>query len=644
MDGLNTDVTHYAILIGVNAYPNRPLKCCVRDVQKIKNYLKSSLRNFVDIQIIAASQTGPESSATAEEGVPWPSRDNVISAFERVNSRARAGNFVYIHFSGHGTRKPSSGNFSNKSSGDLALVLLNGKKDRECYLVGFELAGLLKAMVDKGLVVTLVLDCCFSGSVYRRDNPSIRFLPYNPEVDLECPPNAKKTPEVGLYRDTSMHLNWLIRPDRYAVLAACGPHEVAIEPKFEGEGNGALSYYLLSIFNQMSLTKRHGDIYDHLRAKFRKSGIPQTPVLYGNRNQGFFGPVNSDITAAAVSIIVRENGTLELQAGQAHGVSTDDQFVLYPFDRAQDDDKSQEDAVVGKVASSRSLTSDLEQLSKPSIPVRTGWMARTLTRLSLQRFLIRLAPTLLARDEWLVALRERSLEIQDNIDTHPFSFDVVLNNREYKILDESGQEIINLMSLPQDQTSVCQIASILEHLARFQLVRDLVNKAPTDSFQASLDAQIRYNGEYYGPDCTIEMEHRTRMELIMTNRGEKALYVFIYNLGPCWRIVNANGGSFLVVEPERDRKHVLEMTIPKEMREKGHHSCKDIVKVFVTSQPTSFDLLELPDMGGWAKTAGTDRSGKKDSSEPEDWMALNFFFHNSLQPDTSNNEMCPTLS
>lgn len=31
--------THHAILVGINAYPDRPLNDCVRDVQQIKSLL-----------------------------------------------------------------------------------------------------------------------------------------------------------------------------------------------------------------------------------------------------------------------------------------------------------------------------------------------------------------------------------------------------------------------------------------------------------------------------------------------------------------------------------------------------------------------------------------------------------------------------
>jgi hypothetical protein len=383
MDGQNTIVTHYAILIGIDGYPDKPLKSCVRDVQDIKIYLESILCDSVEVQMITASQIGPNSSDAVKDRVLWPTYDNTISAFKRVTSLARAGDFVYIHYSGHGTRKPPSGEFTN-SIGDLALVFLT-KENRETCLWGFELASLLDAMVNKGLVTTLVLDCCFSGSVYRRDDLSIRFLPYHAEMVSEHQLDLERSfkDEILPYRNVSMRPNWLINPDGYTILTACGPHEETVGSRFDGQGHGALSYFLLESIKCVGLTKRHMDIYNHLRAKFRGSGLPHNPILYGNGNQCFFGQASSGITAAAVPIIVKRGGILELQAGHAHGVTTDDQFVLYHLGCAEGDSGFQGCLVNAKVVSTKALISDLEQLNTPPIRIRIGWMARVYTRLSL---------------------------------------------------------------------------------------------------------------------------------------------------------------------------------------------------------------------------------------------------------------------
>ena len=622
-------VTHYAILIGIDDYADRPLRGCVRDVQEARLHIKSTLQDAVKIQMITTSQ-----SHQANDSSLWPTYDNVISALEGVTSVAKAGDFAYIHYSGHGTRKPPSGEFSNQSTGDLALVLFKGGEERRVrYLWGYELARLLKAMVNKGLVVTLVLDCCFSGSVYRLDGDAgIRFLPYDAEIESEHPldPNESLVSEAPAYRDASTLPNWLINPDKYAILAACGPQEVASEPKFDGQPRGAMSYFLFEIIKSVGFTKRHKDIYGHLCAKFRGSGLRrQNPVLYGNESQGFFGRTIGDITAVAAPVVLTRSGTLELQAGHAHGVSDGDMFMLYPLRLTEDEPRSQGPSVVSKVSSTRALTSDLELPDLPSVPIRTGWMAEPITRLSLQNFPIRLPIDLPHRDEWVTALKARSLDV--NTDNTTFVFHLALNDGgEYKILHESGEQVINLPSMPQDQTSIGQVSDLLEHLSRFQLVKNLSNEASVDSFRESYDVKINSGGKDYSPGVQIEVKHGAIAELVVTNRGGKAFYAFVYNLGPSWQVENVYQGTYIVVTPRKDGERFigttrksLRMKVPDRVKEQGYRSCDDIVKVFITSRPTSFGMLELPRLGGSVKASRPNRTAHVGEG-PETWVAMNF--------------------
>lgn len=635
------NVTHYAILIGIDDYPDKPLKSAVQDVEDIKTFLESRLRDSVKIQLITASQTDRTSSNPAKDPMLWPSYETIISVFKTVNSLARAGDFVYVHYSGHGTQKPPWGEFSNKSTGDLALVLLNTEKDNQVsYLWGLELASLLKMMVDNGLVITLILDCCFSASVYRRDDPTIRFLPYDAKIDSRYSLDTEIILENGdpTYRDASMRPNWLVNPDRFAILTACGPHEKAVEPKFDGQNHGALSYFLLSILERVGLTKRHHDIHNYLRAKFQSSCLPQNPVLYGNRDQGFFGQVNSDTSAAVVPIILKQHGALELQAGDAHGVIEGDQFQLYPLGSAEDDSSLQERSLIAQVVSTRALTSDLERLNTSSSHIRTGWMARALTQLSRRRFPIRIAFDLPSRDDLLAALKKHSLNASVETDLHPFAFDVVLNNDgEYGILDASGREIINLPKMSQYQTTVSEVSDILEHLVQFQLVRDLGNELPASSFQQFFEVRIVSNGKFFGPNCLIEMQHSSQAELVVENRGSINLYVSVYDLGPCWQVENVHRGTYAVVTPQSGRSgskgtmsKKLRMMVPNQVKEKGYSSCEDILKIFITSQPTSFDLLELPKLREATKARKVDMASRESGAASENWACMNFLIQVSL--------------
>ena len=258
MEEPQLEFSHYAILIGINAYPEKPLESCVRDVKNIEKYLKR-MSNPVHLHMLTATESS-DSSRPAEDPNLWPTYANVISNLEKLTSLAKAGDFVYIHFSGHGTTRepfkdpsnlsieglaPNLSKFSNPSTGDLALAVLEVTTNTEIrYLHGEDLANLIERMVNKGLVITLVLDCCFSGSVMRH-NSSVRHLPYDPKVDAAYLPafglSAEGKASLTIDRNLSLRSNWLVDPKGYTILAACGPAEIAEEIVCNGQKCGALS-------------------------------------------------------------------------------------------------------------------------------------------------------------------------------------------------------------------------------------------------------------------------------------------------------------------------------------------------------------------------------------------------------------------
>ncbi|KAL9609951.1 MAG: hypothetical protein Q9167_005324 [Letrouitia subvulpina] len=626
MDDQQTIPTHYAILIGIDAYPNSPLESCVRDVQKIKECLESKVP-WVNIQTLTAS--GGDTPLQHPES--WPTCRNVTSALETVTSQAQPGDFIYIHYSGHGTRLDPCYEFSSQSTGDLALVLLDEHSNQERFLLGPRLAGLLKSMVDKALVITLVLDCCFSASVYRNGDPNVRYLSCGRIGALTYPPVPKHDLADGntrsTSRDASMRDNWLLEPDRYTILAACGPHENAkggSEASEKGERYGALSYFLFKALSDHGLGRRHKDIHRHLCAKFWESCQVQHPVLYGNKDQAFFGRVDPCRNARSTSIFERDR-RLQLLVGQAHGLRNGDRFALSPFGPTSDRDAEGE--FIAKVTRLWPLTSELKLSDTPS-SLQTGWIAEPLTCSYLSDFPVRLAPELSPQDEWRVALEERSLGICIDDEPNP-ALQVVLSNNIYEILDEYGRKVINLPAMPRDQTDTSHVCNILEHLARFRMTKDINNKIPKTAFKESLDVWIRANGKTFAQREQIEVRHGSIVELVMKNVGETDLYVHVYSLGPFWQIKGLLYSSYESIpkcNPDLGFKGMsskkIRMAVPPAMS--GYGSCEDIIKVFVTSQPTSFDSLELPNLDELGKASVRDRISRPSNDRSEDWVALNF--------------------
>ncbi|KAF4632467.1 hypothetical protein G7Y89_g5656 [Cudoniella acicularis] len=430
-----------------------------------------------------------------------------------------------------------------------------------------------------------------------------RDLILDPEKDLEDKFSTLAS------CDASMQLSWFINLDGYSILAACGPHEEAGEIELEGEEiHRALSYFLLRILKEDNgLSKNHKVIYNTLCAQFRKSEVQQSPVLYGNKGQGFFGYTNSQAITATAPMIEKEAAASNYKRAR-HMVS-------------------QGDLVVFKVTKAGALLSDIERLDTTATSDQIGWTAAALTLLSLQRFPIRLASSLEHQDEWLKALRERSLSVSIDMDSDCgdlFTFYIKMNdNKKYEVLSESYQKIINIPTMSQHQTDISQVFDIIEHLARFRQARDLTNNVPRDHFIESFRVRITSrSGKAYSPECLIEVED-----------GEKEK--FMYQL----RIKNILRGTYENIPPQDNGQEFVtgkswkvKTKVPAEMRENGYRRCEGIAEVFITSKPTSIDLLELPELSTPVKKRTTSRARREEGNpSSEDWMALDFLIRTSLK-------------
>ncbi|KAF2647210.1 hypothetical protein K491DRAFT_723631 [Lophiostoma macrostomum CBS 122681] len=203
-------ITHWALIIGVNYYPgrnNRNLKGCVQDTISTKLYLNNTIKSGLDIVVLTASTPSIDGNPPPEKPEAWPTYHQVKCQLERIIDMSKSGDHVYIHYSGHGTK------VNEKGRRYLALLLLddNGCKSRH-FRTSRNLAPDLQKMVEKGLRVTLVLDCCFSGRVARNSDYhgfDVRYLEYDPIPDSAAIHKEETTPldKTNILRDRSTETN-----------------------------------------------------------------------------------------------------------------------------------------------------------------------------------------------------------------------------------------------------------------------------------------------------------------------------------------------------------------------------------------------------------------------------------------------------
>ena len=673
-------VTHRAILIGIDLYPSGSysehplLKGCVNDVREIKTHLEK-LPARADVQILTASLTDGDKESSAQNKQNLPTYSNVVSGLEKILFESSRGDFVYVHFSGHGTAMEPKGEFSNRSTGDLALVLLEGLNgDRIRYLRGEELAGLLHGMVEKGLAVTVVLDCCFSGSVMR-NNHTVRFLSYDPEVDMAYPPVAYQKPclESGVIpsasRSVSMSSNWLINPEGYTVYTACGPTEIAHEIDVSGQKHGALSYFLTRAFTRYGrVGGRHQHVYAHICARFREACQKQAPMLYGNKNLGFFEVTSYALNSIQIPIMRTKDGCLQLQAGEAHGVANGDEFALHDMGFDQAMPESRHDSVAFEVTEVGGLTSKLNPIGLTTASALSGLTAITLTRLSLRTMSVCLDLRLSSKIAWETALRKRkSLDVQYIADVNPgskFTFYVTVTSKDhYEIRDRSQRVISNLPAVTYDlEENADSLLDVVEHLLMFEMVGSLENRSSAPKaleFEDSFKVQLFDTaGKVFlpgccktgcsHPECLVEVEHGAKVTLVVENKaseGGQSLYLHLYNMSSDWEIENSLRGDHDEIPPRRSNKSGnfllgtngewkkdITMTVQQEVRNRGFNQCEDILKLFLTAQPTSFMSLELPEVGKFMSKAAVSRDSQQGMGPlSENWVALNFHIRTSVK-------------
>ena len=144
-------------------YYYKSLGGCVRDINHMEEFLLNKLGMTKEsIFKLTATNTGKDHPSEPRD--QWPTYENMVSGFKKVTDMAQSGDMVYIHYSGHGGRATTVFPGLKGNEGlDEALVPTDIGNSEARYLRDIEIAHLLKTMVDKGLIVTIVLDSCHSG-------------------------------------------------------------------------------------------------------------------------------------------------------------------------------------------------------------------------------------------------------------------------------------------------------------------------------------------------------------------------------------------------------------------------------------------------------------------------------------------------
>ena len=611
----------WTLLIGINLYPDdeetEPLEGCVRDVEGIEHHLKDDPR--INLTVLKASTTNPrDATRPPEPDHQWPTLDNVRSHISLISSKAAPGDVVHIHFSGHGVRRKSqSRDFGDHENGDLALVLYDPISGVS-YLQGLELAERLKEMVDRALQPVVVLDCCNSGAVLRgkHGRGKVREAVYNAEIDhrsitgaRKTLPNAREIPKEPR-RDAKALPNWLLNPDGYAVLTACGPCEISREVEHNGYKNGPLTHILIPALRWMSL--RHSmislqSIYDYVSVQFRAGLVAQSPRRYGNPHICLLSPLKLKNSSLEKRVFWRSD-ELILEDGDIGAVTENDEYRLQPPWR---DRFEYLEPILFKVKTVYAYQSILEAVD-PNMDVslvKTAWRAVPCTHLSRRAITIDLSPRL-QRDQWRDAIAISGF-LKPKLGTENISTPLggvlidIKEETEYQILDGERCEIPGLPTVSTSSPSAIKdTINLLDHLAKFKFIENMENRVPDLDFEKTIQVQMATSGGQVAEETGIIYVMQDEIvSLRCFNRSEEPAYLTVFDLTPLLRVQNVlkkkyggfkdvqrfgQGGARSVTDVQ---PLDIRMRVPAELDALG--ACDDVLKIFVTSRPVSLASFEL---------------------------------------------------
>ncbi len=330
---------NYAVLVGVNNYTNLDreyqLQGPVNDVTLLQSVLRS--RGFAEDHILIL--------ADGIAGAQAPTRQGIMGSLAAVTQRAQRGDFVYLHFSGHGSQQPEDVARTDRGHKPDGMNEIFLPRDIGTWnekgtsitnaIVDFEINAAVTALRNKGVFVWAVFDSCHSATMARGAAPEdVRFRQIDPVV-LGVPSNRiDKAMRGSATAESPLGVPLKLSPDAAGFVAfyAAQTSETAPEmplPRDAGDRKrqGLFSFTLAQAIEQNgSITYRQ--LRDFVLHQYAALGyLSTTPLIEGtDLDAPIFGDANvKRVPQWAISL---HDGQVKIPAGALQDLSAGALFAV----------------------------------------------------------------------------------------------------------------------------------------------------------------------------------------------------------------------------------------------------------------------------------------------------------------------------
>lgn len=635
------------------------LEGCVNDVLATEKHLVESLKIEPDrIKKLLAPVPDRVQVAELPENLIHPTYANIVDAL-KVPQGARKGDFVYIHFSGHGGRASTIFDRTVKDSKfDEALIpadVVSGGK----YLRDLELGMLLQKMDDFGLVVTVVLDCCHSGGAVRageENNPQLGDVRgieevYYSDQQRDQPENLQSIRKFGRkvmspWRRTSIS-------NGVVVVAACLEDQKAREIS-SGHKHGLLTHCLLETFSEIGGDVSSQALYERICATVQTHNKYQMPFFVGNEDRFFFSktlrPRIYTLKVTTKDIYKNpQDRRVRLGGGDAHGVKEKSVYAILPlgFDLTQRFQKTDILARARVIAVEiGDCEAEIEWIDEDRREAIMAGCPAVLQQVpDEEKFTVALLAGDTPRDiQGLDSSQVNTVWLRfddHDSDDEARKFVVVINaGQEFEIRRAPGDFATTrwdkLSPLPAGDLP--KLLRRLDHIAQFEVIKNLGVFAgeplSRDSHPALVEVKngtgVRERRRRkvhpaelapWNPDSSeqnYDIEEHTWFRITVKNTSPQRLGCVILNCGADFSVQRlypySHNELFKVLGVEEEIEIPIVLSIAEEQRQSGKAGAVliDTLKVIVSSPEISLDSLTLP---GLPEADSFMRAGKFSESD-----------------------------
>lgn len=270
-----------ALLVGVNDYRGiSDLRGCINDVTNMRNILKTDLGfSNKDIRVLVDSRA---------------TKTNITARLNYMVAKAKPGDFLVFHFSGHGSQIRDRNKDELEDRMDELICPYD--MDWDGTFITDDTLNQIFTQLPQKVLLEVFLDCCHSGTGLREVNlgrpeslgpehPTlIRYLP--PPVDIECrlegeEDQLKFAPRTfsGADRSTVHHILW----------SGCRSNQTSADAYIDNSYNGAFTYYFCWHMRRSNGQLSRKEVLKRVRQSLYNGGYSQVPQLeceatvYGKR-------------------------------------------------------------------------------------------------------------------------------------------------------------------------------------------------------------------------------------------------------------------------------------------------------------------------------------------------------------------------